>query len=145
MHRSDSSRPDTSTFSIRTFLLPRTIISAATVAAVAVAASLAAAAPAGATLRFCKVVPGGHVCAWAIEQCMTETSGDVLIIGDEGDYFLDTYGRLWTCHNGEWGVSFTGKPGTIQAPVPGSTLPPPTLPSQCAPGVICPSPGPRRP
>lgn len=100
MHRSATRRIGSHITSARSTLLRRTSVLAVIAAAGAVALSVGA-APASAQIRFCSAT----VCIGSGNGCSVRTSTGVVIEADDGDSFVDIYGRTWKCVSGKWQVS----------------------------------------
>ena len=86
--------------------------------AAALAMSLGTAAPAGATIRFCSAT----VCIGSGNGCSVRTSTGVVIEADDGDSFIDIYGRKWTCVHGSWSVALTVATSGIRTSVASVSL-----------------------
>jgi hypothetical protein len=102
----------------RSNLLGRACVLAAIAAAGSAAASLAEAAPASATIRFCTA----QVCIGPPNGCSVRSSTGVVIQADDGDSFIDSMGRKWTCNHGKWTVALTSGVTRKYGPVLGGGL-----------------------
>jgi hypothetical protein len=117
----------------RSTLMRRAAVLVVLAALGAVAAMSLGTAQSGAIIRFCTT----QVCIGPANGCSTTTSTGVVIQADDGDSFIDSKGRKWTCNHGTWVVTLTSGISSHRGPVLGVGEffqgPPPSSPCDYSP------------